>query len=312
MKKTGFSLCKNMINFFRKTFKNGWDNFWRQGFLTFATSLVIFIAVILGTALFFFQGGVSYLTQQLEDKIDISVTFKSAVERDAILEIKDSLLTLDQVKKVDYISSEDAYNAFVTAHDGDEYMEALSLLGTNPFLPSLRIQTKEPSQYKEVSAYLAKDEYKDLISEVNDYKRGVMIEKLSELTKSVQILGLFLTLSLSLIAVIITFNTLRLSIYSQKEEIEIMRLVGAKNSFIRGPFLVQGGLCGFFASIISFMLLTIVLFALNAQMTTLFMGFDCLAFFKSNLLVIILLELVVGLGLGLLSSYFAVRKYLRD
>lgn len=301
-----------MVNFFKKTFKNGWDNFWRQGFLTFATSLVIFIAVILGTALFFFQGAVSYLTQQLEDKIDISVTFNAGVERDAILQIKDSLLTLEQVKKVDYISSEDAYNTFVTAHAGDQYMEALSLLGTNPFLPALRIQTKEPSQYKEVSEYLTKDEYKDLISEVNDSKRGVMIEKLSELTKSVQVLGLFFTAILSLIAIIITFNTLRLSIYSQKEEIEIMRLVGAKNSFIRGPFLVQGGLCGFFASIISFMLLTIVLFLFNSQLTTLFIGFDCLVFFKSNLLTIILLELLVGLGLGLLSSYFAVRKYLRD
>jgi cell division transport system permease protein len=301
-----------MINFFRKTFKNGWENFWRQGFLTFATSLVIFIAVILGTALYFFQGGVSFLTQQLEDKIDISVTFKSGVQRDTILQIKDSLVTLPQVKKVEYISSEDAYNSFVTAHAGDPYMEALSLLGSNPFLPALRIQTKEPSQYKEVSVYLAKDEYKDLISEVNDYKRGVMIEKLGDITKSVQVLGLFLTVFLSLIAVIITFNTLRLSIYSQKEEIEIMRLVGAKNSFIRGPFLVQGGLCGLFASVISFMLLTIVLFAFNTQLTTLFMGFDCLAFFKANILVVMLLELVVGLGLGLLSSYFAVRKYLRD
>jgi cell division transport system permease protein len=301
-----------MINFFKKAFKNGWESFWRQGFLTFATSLVIFIAVILGTGLFFFQGGVSYLTQQIEDKIDISVTFNSTVERDTILGIRDDLLTLSQVKKVDYISSEDAYNAFVTAHEGDKYMEALSLLGSNPFLPSLRIQTKDPSQYKEVSEYLTKDEYKSLISEVNDYKRGVMIEKLSEITKSVQLLGLSLTIFLSLIAIIVTFNTLRLSIYSQKEEIEIMRLVGAKNSFIRGPFLVQGGLCGFFASLISFMLLTIALFALNTQMTVLFMGFDCLDFFKSNILTIILLQLVVGLGLGLLSSYFAVRKYLRD
>jgi len=301
-----------MINFFRKTFKNGWENFWRQGFLTFATSLVIFIAVILGTALYFFQGGVSFLTQQLEDKIDISVTFKAGVQRDTILQIKDSLMSLNQVKKIDYISSEEAYDAFVKTHEGDPYMEALSLLGTNPFLPALRIQTKEPSQYKEVSAYLAKDEYKDLINEVNDYKRGVMIGKLTDITRSVQVLGLSLTVFLSLIAVIITFNTLRLSIYSQKEEIEIMRLVGAKNSFIRGPFLVQGGLCGLFASIISFMLLTIVLFALNTQLTTLFMGFDCLLFFKSNILAVLLLELVIGLGLGLLSSYFAVRKYLRD
>jgi len=301
-----------MINYIRKVFKSGWAGFMRQGFLTFATALVIFIAVTLGTSLFFFQGGVSYLTKQIQDKIDISVTFKADVARDDILKIRDDLIKLSEVKKVDYISPEDAYNAFVQAHQGDQYMEALGLLSVNPFLPSLRIQTNQPSQYKQVSEYLKQDTYKDLINEVNDYKRGVMIEKLGELTKSVQLLGLSMTFFLSLIAVIITFNTLRLSIFSQKEEIEIMRLVGAKNSFIRGPFLVQGALCGFFAAILSFMISTIVLFILNKQLTSLFIGFDSLAFFKANVLAVILLQLLVGVGLGLISSYFAVRKYLRD
>ena len=301
-----------MINYLRKIFKSGWEGFMRQGFLTFATALVIFIAVVLGTGLLFFQGGVSYLTEQIKDKIDISVTFKSDVPRDTILGIREDLTSLNQVKKVDYISPEDAYNTFVEAHEGDEYMEALGLLSVNPFMPSLRIQTKEPSQYKDVSEFLKKEEYAGYISEVNDYKRGVTIERLGELTRSVQVLGISLTLFLSLIAIIITFNTLRLSIYSQKEEIEIMRLVGAKNSFIRGPFLVQGFLCGLFAAIISFMILTIVLFIFNKQLTTLFIGFDSLAFFKNNVFWVILLQLFVGAGLGLISSYFAVRKYLRD
>ena len=301
-----------MINYLKKIFKSGWEGFMRQGFLTFATALVIFIAVVLGTGLFFFQGGVSYLTQQIKDKIDISVSFKSDVPRDTILGIREDLAQLDQVKKVDYISPEDAYNTFVESHEGDEYMEALGLLSVNPFLPSLRIQTREPSQYKEISEFLKKEEYAGYISEVNDYKRGVTIDRLGELTRSVQVLGISLTLFLSLIAVVVTFNTLRLSIYSQKEEIEIMRLVGAKNSFVRGPFLVQGFLCGLFAAIISFMILTIVLFIFNKQLTTLFIGFDSLAFFKANVFWVILLQLFVGAGLGLISSYFAVRKYLRD
>lgn len=301
-----------MINYTRKMFKNGWDYFWRQGFLSFATALVIFIATILGTALYFFQGGVMYLTQELKDKIDISVTFKEESAREEILNIREELVNLPEIKSVDYISSEDAYNAFIESHEGDKYLEALELISVNPFLPSLRIQTKQPSQYKEVSEYLKQSEFKDMIEEINDYKRGVMIEKLSSLTNSVSVAGISVTLFLSLIAIVVTFNTLRLSIYSQKEEIGIMRLVGAKNSFIRGPFLVQGILCGFFAATLSFFLFLIIPFAFNEQLKTLFLGFDVLLFFKSNFLWVFFLNLFVGIGLGLISSYFAVRKYLKD
>jgi len=301
-----------MIKYIRKMFKNGWEYFWRQGFLSFATALVIFIAAILGTALYFFQGGVNYLTQELKDKIDISVTFKEEVARDSILSIREELVNLPEVKNVEYISPEEAYDSFIKAHEGDKYLEALELISVNPFLPSLRIQTKQPSQYKQVSEYLKQDQFKDLIDEINDYKRGVMIERLSGLTNSVSVAGILVTLFLSLIAVVVTFNTLRLSIYSQKEEIGIMRLVGAKNSFIRGPFLVQGILCGAFAAILSFFLFLIIPFIFNEQLETLFLGFDCLLFFKNNFFWVFILNLVIGMGLGLISSYFAVRKYLKD
>ncbi len=301
-----------MINYLRKIIKSGWEGMMRQGFLTFATSLVIFIAVILGTSLYLFQGGVGYLTGQLKDKIDISVTFNADVSEDAVLQIRDDVARLPDVKKADYVSPEDAYNAFVSAHQGDQYMEALSLIGTNPFLPTLRIQTNDPSEYKEISDYFNKDEYKSMINRVDDYKRGDVIAKLSEITKSIETIGISLTVFLSLIAIIVTFNTLRLSIYSQKEEIEIMRLVGAKNSFIRGPFLVEGALCGFFAAVLSFALFFLVLFSFSQQLQSLFMGFDAYGFFVSHVWTVILLDLLTGVGLGLLSSYFAVRKYLRD
>jgi len=92
----------------------------------------------------------------------------------------------------------------------------------------LVIQTKEPSQYKVVSEFFKKEEYSSLIYEIDDYKRGEIIDRLSDVASKISNFGLFLTLFLSLIAVIVTFNTLRLSIYSQREEIEVMRLVGAK------------------------------------------------------------------------------------
>jgi cell division transport system permease protein len=155
-------------------------------------------------------------------------------------------------------------------------------------------------------------EYKEYIEEVNNYKRGAMIEALRSLTESIQLMGISLTIFLSLIAIIVTFNTLRLSIFSQKDEIEIMRLVGAKNGFIRGPFLVQGLLCGFFAAVFSFIVFTTTFFVINDGLLNLLMGFNCLVFFKQNILIILLLQFSIGMGLGIISSYFAIRKYLKN
>jgi len=302
----------NMFNSITKIIKNGWEGFWRQGFLTFATSLVIFIAVVLGTSLFFFQGGISYLIGEIEDKIDVSVTFKEGTLRATILEFREELAQLPEIKKVDYVSPEDAYEAFVEKNQGNQYMEALELLDVNPFLATLRIQAESTDQYADIAEYIRRSDYIESIAEVNDYERGAMINSLRELTQGIQGIGITLTIFLSLIAVIVTFNTLRLSIFSQKEEIEIMRLVGATNGFIRGPFLFQGILCGLFAAAFSFIVFTFSLFSLNQKFIELFMGFDVLAFFQSNIIIILLLQLLIGVGLGVLSSYFAIRKYLKN
>lgn len=301
-----------MIKQIKKIFKTSWVGLKRQGFLTLATSIVIFIAVVLGTSLFLFQGGVSFLTDAIKEKIDVSVYFKDYVSREEILKIREEIAKLDEVKKVSYVSPEEAYENFVKTHQGDSYLESLETIEINPFLPSLVIQTKEPSQYKVVSEFFKKEEYASLVYEIDDYKRGEIIDRLSDIASKIRNFGLFLTLFLSLIAVIVTFNTLRLSIYSQREEIEVMRLVGAKNSFIRAPFLIQGALCGFFAAIISFVLFFLVLFFFNNSLENLLMGFDSFAFYKENLLMVLLIQLLIGVGLGLISSFFAVKKYLKD
>ncbi len=303
-----------MIKYIVKILKSGWNYLWRQGFLSFATSLVIFIAVVLGTVLIIFHGGASFMTGIIKDKIDISVYFNEQVSMDKILEVRDQLLKekKEVIAKVDFVSSEDAYSAFTKDHNNDTYTQSLDAIGSNPFLPSLVVQTKDPAQYKVVSDYFRQDQFSELVYDVNDYRRGFAIERLSSLATGINRMGLAVTIFLSLIALIITFNTLRLSIYSQKEEIEIMRLVGAKNSFVRWPFLIQGALCGFIASILAFIVFLVVLFIFRGSLEQLFMGFNPFNFFISNILIILIAQLFIGVGLGLISSYFAVRRYLKD
>lgn len=280
--------------------------------MSFATALVIFIAVLLGTVLIIGNGGVNFMTQKIKDKMDISVYFNEQVTRDKILEIREQVIKLPEVKKAEYVSSEEAYAAFSEVHQNDTYSQTLEAIGSNPFLPALVIQAKDPAQYKTISDYFKKDEFKDLVHDVNDYQRAFAIERLNDLANGMNRIVLAVTLFLSVIALIVTYNTLRLSIYSQKEEIEIMHLVGAKNSLVRGPFLVQGALCGLSAALLSFFLFLIGLFIFQNAFQQFFMGFNPFNYFISNIIIIFLAEVIIGTGLGLISSYFAVRRYLKD
>ncbi len=301
-----------MLKFVKKVLKGGWNNFKRQGFLSFATSLIIFIVVALATSLYFFEKGVSFASDKIRDKMDVSVYFKENVTRENILEIREKVIKMPEVRSVEYVSAEDAYESFVKNHQKDAYLQSLQAIQINPFSASLMIKTNKTEDYKVVAEYFKTEDMVPFVREVNDYKRGLVIEKFSNIANTIEKIGFSLTIFLSLVAIIIAYNTVRLSIYSQRTEIKVMHLVGAKNNFIRWPFLVQGALCGFFASLICFIVFCALFYFLKGNLASLAEGFDIYAIYMSNILLVIAIQFGVGIGLGLISSYFAVRKYLKD
>ena len=296
---------------FSKVLKSGWDNFQRQGILTFATLFIIFIAVFLTSSLYLFAGAIYFLNDRLQERIDISVFFKENTAREDIVKIEDQLKAVPEVKKVEYFSADDAYQKFVQEHKDDKYYEALQAIEMNPFLASIHIQAKNPSQYGSISTFLKKDEFQSVIQSVNDYKRGTVIQKLTDLTRNIRTIGLALIGFLSLIAVLVTFNTIKLTIFSQKAEIEIMRLVGAKKSFIQGPYFIQGLLCGLSASLLAFVLFGAMAFLLQEKLSGIFLGFNMFDFYKANFWQLVALQFGSGLLLGTVSSLLAVQAYLK-
>jgi len=296
---------------FKKIFQTAWDNFKRQGILTFATLFVIFIAVFLASSLYLMGGAIYFLNDRLQERIDVSVFFKEGTTRDDISKLEEQLKVLPEVKKVQYVSSEDAQQTFTENHKDDDYFQALQAIEVNPFLASLRVQAKDSSQYAQISDFLKKEEFKSIVYKVNDYKRGTVIQKLTDLTGNIRNFGLGLIAFLSFVAVLITFNTIRLTIFSQKEEIEIMRLVGAKNYFIQGPYFVQGLLCGLVAFLISFGIFTALVYFMQERLSGLFLGFNLFDFYKTNIWNIVGLQAGVGLALGSFSSVLAVQAYLK-
>jgi len=296
---------------FKFVFKSAINAFTRQGTLTVATCFALFLAVVLATSLYFFQGINSIAQEMLKEKVDMSITFKEDVQKNDILKIQDELSQMKEVKKVEYISPQQAYEEFTQLHQNDDFFKALQAIEINPFLASLKIQLSDTRQFQTVLDFFKKDEVKDLVYKVDDYKRSEVMQKLSSITSKMNTIGIAITIFLGLMAALITFNTIRLSIISQKDEIEIMKLVGAKDNLIMGPFLIQGFLTGLIASILAFALFYLALFGIQGTSSNFFFGVNLFQYFLANMGMIFLVQFLVGIGLSMISSYIAVKKFLK-
>lgn len=301
-----------MLDSFKRVFKIGWTNFSRNIGLNFATVFIVGIAVAQLSFLFVFYQISNSLIANMREKTDISVYFKEDVVEEDIVKIKDEVAQLPEVKNVSYLSKEDALNQFLEKHKNEPLViESVAEVGSNPFLASLGIGAERVSQYEAIGKFFSQGRYKDMIDKVDYFQRKDVIEKIESVSRGISFTAIFSCLFFAIVAICVAFNTVRLAIYSSREEIAIMRLVGASNWFIRGPFVIQGLVAGFFSALAVFFIGLIVAFFLDAKIAFFFSGLHIFQYFLSNLFAILLLQLTVGVGLGVLSSVIAIRKYLK-
>lgn len=297
---------------FKRILKNAWYNFTRQGSLSFGNTFAIFLAVIVVAGLFLFHGLINYAIEQVETQVDVSLFFKEEVLREDIMAFKTQIEELEQVRNVIFVSKEQAYESFVKNHEDDIYIEALKIIEVNPFLPSIRITAKTPSEYKAISEFIdSNEDMEDMIYKMDDFRREEVIEKIEKLSNNVRMLGVALIVFLSFLAFLTTFNTIRLTIFSQRKEIEIMKLVGASNSFIRWPYIIQGIMCAIIAAILSFLIIFSVLYIANDSLSYILMGFNAYDYYLNNIWIILLGQIIVAILLALISSCIAITKYLK-
>jgi len=297
---------------FKRILKNGWDNFKRQGSLSFGNTFIMFITIIVSIGLFMFYGLVNYAIEEVEDQIDVSLFFKEEVAKEEIMAYKEEIEKLPEVKTVIFISKEQAYESFVQNHEGDIYIEALNIIEVNPFLPSIRITANQPSDYAVISEFIdSQEDTEDLIYKMDDFRREEVIQKIENLSDNVRALGLALIIFFAFLAFLTTYNTVRLTIFSQRKEIEIMKLVGASNSFIRWPYIVQGIICGLNAAVLAFIILFVVLYFGNSSIASMLMGFNAYDYFLNNIWLIAIGEILIAIILATVSSYIAIAKYLK-
>lgn len=299
-----------MLVVVKRVFRAGWKNFFRQGNLSLATTLVLIINISLLSFLFLFEKMTFFFAQELEAKTDISVYLKDGVPEEEIAHLKQELTENFSIVEIEYISKEKALERFVSAHqDEPEVIESLNELGINPFLASFNIRAENEEDYQAIADFLEQERFSQIIEKIDYYRRKEIIKKIFSLSGFVKKIGISTFVVLGTVAVLITFNTIRLAIFSQKEEILIMRLVGASNWFIKTPFLIQGLICAGLAFLFSLIIIGTASYFLSPKIESI-TGFDLFAHFRFYLKEIIKIQVFSALALGTIPGYFAIRRYL--
>lgn len=270
-------------------------------------SLLVFSSLLILNQLSIFSA------QNLKDKVDVSLFFDKEVPDAKIAEMKTEFEQLEEVKSVRYISAEQALEDFKSNHADDPLIEqSLQLLETNPLQAALVVTARELDLYPVVMQKIQHSRFQPLIQKINYEDSQGLIQTLDKITIGLRTFGILLACVFGFVAVLVMFNTLRLTIFSRREEIEIMRLVGASNRYIRGPYLVEGLLYGLMGSLLAGLLLYPAL-ALSLPYVRYFFGIELPqdSYFRGGFALLILIQSLVGAVLGMVSSIIATKRHLR-
>jgi cell division transport system permease protein len=302
----------------KRIIRSGFVGFWRNGFVSFSSVLVMVITLFVITSTMFLSALLGTALQEIKNKVDINVYFVRTAPEEDILALKKTLETLPEVKTpVEYISRDQALENFRKRNENDELtLQALDELGDNPLGAALNIRAKEPSQYEGIAEFLksrgtlSKDGT-NIIDKVNYYQNKTAIDALTRMINSANKLGFIITIVLLIISIIITYNTIRLAIFMSKDEIGVMRLVGASKMYIRGPFIVSGAMYGVVSALFVLIFFFPVTLYIGNMTEQFFLGLNLFTYYTHNFPQIFIIVLLSGIAIGSFSSFLAVRRHLK-
>jgi cell division transport system permease protein len=304
-----------MFTSFKRIFSAGATTFSRNALVSFATVLIMTATLTIIATLMLLSAILSNTLTAIEDKVDINVYFTTAAQETDILSVKSHLEKLPDVARVEYTSRDQALADFRSRHADDQLtLQALDQLGENPLGASLAVKATDPSKYAGIVNYLSSDANipgsSSIIERVNYYQNKTVIDRLTQAIGTTQKAGLVIVLIFAIASIIIAFATVRLAIYSARDEIAVMRLVGASNTFIRGPFIVSGILAGLISAVITLILFYPVTWYAGKKLASWLGGFNLFSYYVSHFPLILLVLVGSGVLLGGLASFVAVRRYL--
>ncbi len=301
----------------KRVIVTGGKNFIRGGAVSAATVLVMTVTLWIISALIFLSALLNFTLTMIREKVDISVYFVRTASEEQIFSVKAQLEQLPQVAEVSYTSAEEALTDFRTRHASDQLtIQALDELRENPLDASLSIRAKDPAQYESIVNFLDASPTLSaggvsIVDRINYAQNKEVIDRFVLAIAATRQVGLAVVFFFAIASILIAFATIRLAIYTSKDEIAVMKLVGASNAYVQAPFIVEGIITGLISAVLVLVSLWPVAWYVGAKTAVWFGGFHLGSYYASNFIMITAILLGAAIVLGGAASVFATRKYLR-
>jgi cell division transport system permease protein len=301
-----------MFVLIRRVFVTAWQGLIRNNWLSFTCIAMMAISLLILSSILIFNDASNSLINILKEKMDISIYFKRDIPEEDILKIRDELIGNEKIAKIEYVSQEEALNIFEEKSSRNPAIKrALEELGENPLAASLNIKAKDTKYYTEIIDEVNDSSFKDKLITVDLMENQRVIERINALSVGIKLGSILVIIIAAFLSLLISFNTIRMAIYSLKGEIEIMKLVGASNWFIRGPFLLEGALQGIIASFVAILILIPIIIWGSPSIESFLAEISMSLYFWSHFWYIFLYQTLFGIFLGIVSSFWAMNKYLK-
>ena len=292
-----------MIPFVLFSIRRAWQGFWRNALMSLAATLTMVLMLLLLAGFFVLQNVLLASLSYVEQKVEVVAYLQNTTTQDQVDGLVAKVTAMPQVASVEFISRDQALANFRAQQQAQGRVDITGSLDTNPLYASLNVKLKDPSRLDTVASAMRDD---PIVRSVINIQ--ALVDRVLSVTSVVRTAGVAILAIVGLIVLFIIVNTIRLAVVARAEEIEIMRLVGASDAFIRWPFVFEGALVGMFGAAITLALLAVAAQPLSQAVVGFF-----------NILPLELgpvardtavLVLGTGVGVGVLGAWVSVRTYL--
>ena len=308
---------KRKIISFLRILHSGTVNFMRN--ISIAVAAIAVMVVTLTILLFSVITNATFANtiNQITAKIDISVYLKDSVSVSQTNQLISELKALPNVKSVQYLDKTQVFRQYVAQNSSNQQLALAISETSNPLPATIHIKTYNLNQIGSIKSFLDKFNISALQADPPSYSGSLQaaIDNIAHATRILREIGLIAIVVFSVISALIIFNTMQMAIFNRRDEIQIMRLLGASTAYIRGPFIVESAIYGFLSSIFSIIIINSIFVTTSSTLQASALGLldinYATSYFDSHFTLFLILQLVIGISIGSLSAVIATRRYLK-